>query len=146
MKGKEKHQCVERVFGDRGFNWRCSNNGTVEKDGKWFCGIHSPEAVAKRGAKQEARYQLEHEANEKRWERQKVKESLYQAAIEINPSNPMAVAESIVDMFQALWGVMESVTWDEIKDRVQYDLDGDTIKAVKSVLAKLAEDPNREGE
>ena len=49
---KEKHQCDEKYYhGHRA--QRCPNNAKVERDGKWYCGIHDP--VARR-AKSKARF------------------------------------------------------------------------------------------
>ena len=51
----EKHQCSGDVFranngmvrgwGERG---RCTRNGKIERDGKWYCGVHDPFAVKAR--------------------------------------------------------------------------------------------------
>lgn len=46
------NQCCADVRNDFGVGYhRCQNNGKVERDGKWFCGIHDPVKVAERRAK-----------------------------------------------------------------------------------------------
>lgn len=45
-----KHQCSTRVYGRfRGSN--CSKAAKIERNGKWYCGVHDPEKVAARAAK-----------------------------------------------------------------------------------------------
>ena len=51
--------CVERVWSSlgngHGITQICGKKGKVEHDGKWYCGMHSPEAKAKRQAKSDER-------------------------------------------------------------------------------------------
>jgi len=51
-----KHQCVEKVYPNDKYGsfhgYRCTRDGTVERDGKWYCKTHDPKAVeAKANAK-----------------------------------------------------------------------------------------------
>ena len=51
-----KQQCAEQIYGGIMGGNRCVNTGKVEDSGKWWCGIHSPEAKQKRKAKRDARH------------------------------------------------------------------------------------------
>jgi glycine/D-amino acid oxidase-like deaminating enzyme len=55
--------------------YSCSNTGRIERDGKFYCGIHDPEAEKARRAKHEAKWRAKwdeekkaHEANRRRQE------------------------------------------------------------------------------
>lgn len=48
-KAKEKHQCCGQIFNNYHYH-QCFNKGKVERDGKWFCGIHDPVKIAERDA------------------------------------------------------------------------------------------------
>ncbi len=50
----EKHTCQKRIW-DRFNQYTCGKTAKAESNGQWFCGIHSPEAEAKRKAKSDAR-------------------------------------------------------------------------------------------
>ena len=58
-----KQQCAEQIYSDIMGGNRCVNTGKVEDSGKWWCGIHSPEANRKRKAKRKARWA----ENDARW-------------------------------------------------------------------------------
>jgi len=49
-----KNTCQKRVW-DRFNSYTCGKTAKVESNGQWFCGIHSPEADAKRKAKSAAK-------------------------------------------------------------------------------------------
>jgi hypothetical protein len=51
----------------------CSKTGKVERDGKWYCGVHDPETVAARNAKRTAEF-------EKDWAVRKARMKLEAAA------------------------------------------------------------------
>ena len=57
----EKHKCCETVYRkDAGWGERhqkCGKTAKVEADGKWYCGLHTPEAEAKRAKKREQKYE-----------------------------------------------------------------------------------------
>lgn len=40
----DRHPCSERVYGERCRSWICLKTAKVERNGKWFCGVHDPEA------------------------------------------------------------------------------------------------------
>jgi hypothetical protein len=50
----EKHICQAHIW-DRYSQYTCGKTAKAESNGKWFCGIHSPEAAARRKAKSDAR-------------------------------------------------------------------------------------------
>lgn len=63
----EKHSCSERVYS--GARWDisghpCQRNGSVERDGKWWCKQHDPEAVKARREAKRAKSNAEREADE----------------------------------------------------------------------------------
>ena len=49
--------CQEKVWPTGSWSgYPCGKKGKVEHDGKWYCGIHSPEAKERRIAKSDERY------------------------------------------------------------------------------------------
>lgn len=41
--------CAQQVFDSQSYNrYPCARDGTVERDGKWYCWQHDPEAIKKR--------------------------------------------------------------------------------------------------
>jgi uncharacterized Zn finger protein (UPF0148 family) len=52
----EKHQCEGLLRTDSwtGRRQRCERRGTVERDGKLYCGTHDPVRIAERQAKRDA--------------------------------------------------------------------------------------------
>lgn len=66
-------QCNQTTWPADAFNSvRCGNKGKVQHQGKWYCGIHSPEAKQKRKAKSDAHWELKRKARkarEKNWDR-----------------------------------------------------------------------------
>ncbi len=57
---KEKHKCVGKMRKTHGIGWnQCFNYAKVERDGKWYCGIHDPIAWAKRRADRDAMWEAE---------------------------------------------------------------------------------------
>lgn len=56
--------CEGRVW--QGFRFlRCGNTVKVERDGKWYCGVHDPVAKKARDEKREKTLQLKRAAAEK---------------------------------------------------------------------------------
>ena len=43
----EKHQC-EGIKRGTWHRHRCITNGSIERDGKWYCGIHDPVKIAEK--------------------------------------------------------------------------------------------------
>jgi len=46
----EKHGCSGTAYSPDRFSrpMRCSRNGSIERDGKWYCKTHDPVAIAER--------------------------------------------------------------------------------------------------
>lgn len=67
----DKHPCSVRVYpADHAGGFRghmCQKSGKVERDGKWYCGIHDPVAVQAKNAAAKARFDAEYDARRKRW-------------------------------------------------------------------------------
>ena len=135
-----KPYCEKVVFRSGG-PWRgsrCSNKGKVQVNGKWFCGIHSPEAETRRIEKRQARYAIKTE----RWERQAELQKLQKAAVNFFESNDgRAIATDKIepggfwmalDVISQLRAAMDDLTNQLPKDEwlADYNLD----------LAESAED------
>ena len=59
-----KHSfCCATVFSDR-FRSKCSRRAKVERNGRFYCGQHDPEAVAAKRKKANTRWRLVHAINE----------------------------------------------------------------------------------
>ncbi|KKL82751.1 hypothetical protein LCGC14_1981640 [marine sediment metagenome] len=102
----ESTQCSKHVFSESGFNYPCQKKVTVERGGKPYCTIHDPEYVK---AKDEARRKKWAEEDARRtaqWVEKKELRKLQDTAVAgckaINPDNPLAVAEAIGEMYEAL--------------------------------------------
>jgi len=53
---KQKPPCSEQVWSSGYWGHRpCTRNGVVERDGKWYCRQHDPEAVKRRSEERTAR-------------------------------------------------------------------------------------------
>lgn len=69
---KERKQCFKQVFSgercDMGGH-PCTRNATVFANGNWWCGIHSPEAVAARDKAKRERWDKERALEDAKWER-----------------------------------------------------------------------------
>ncbi len=66
-----KERCSERVR-DKGM-WpsfhQCHRNGVVQRDGKWYCKHHDPEAKKKRDAERGAKWDKEWDEKQEAWRR-----------------------------------------------------------------------------
>ena len=94
-------QCSTQVYDGSGFGhfYPCKNKVVVERDYNHYCKIHDPEYVkAKQKAKQ-GKWNKEWAEKKAHWELQN---TAVKACKSINPDNPMAVAESISDLYEAL--------------------------------------------
>jgi hypothetical protein len=104
----EKHQCCKRVYdGTRYSSFSpslCKFNATIERDNKWYCARHDPEVIKAKQDKHYAEFMAKNKANGEMFV---VKSIAFDACIKINPDNPKAVAESIVDMYEALKGILD---------------------------------------
>lgn len=64
---KEKHDCAKRVYSGARHDFSghmCTRKATVERNGKWWCKQHDPEAESARMAAREAKWKAEDEAKE----------------------------------------------------------------------------------
>ena len=54
----EKHRCEEQIrdSGRCPSYHACGKTAKVQRDGKWYCGIHDPEKVAERRKKQDDKW------------------------------------------------------------------------------------------
>ncbi len=76
-------QCSFTVYtGDTFRGHQCGHKGKVERDGKWYCGIHDPVAVAKRDKEREDKWQRHRNEQEVRWNRQEVRRQASRDLIE----------------------------------------------------------------
>jgi len=103
-------RCSERVSYDSwGHTHQCENKAVVVRDGKQYCKIHDPEYIKEKEAKHTAKFNKE-------WADKKARRELESTAIRacksINPDNPIAVAESIQDMYKALKGILNATICD----------------------------------
>ena len=65
-------KCCGRIWDSFGFGAfaPCSNTGKVERDGKWWCGIHDPVKVAEKRAAKSVAYEKKIAEQSKRWSMQ----------------------------------------------------------------------------
>ncbi len=83
----EKKRCSEIVFGANAFHQHaCSNTGKIERDGKFYCGIHDPIAVTARM-----------NARNKKWDREWAEED---AARERNKTLSPETARELIEAFE----------------------------------------------
>lgn len=54
-----KPTCSATVFGERVHSWGCTRAGVIDRDGKWFCRQHDPEAVKARQTARSAKWKAE---------------------------------------------------------------------------------------
>ena len=102
----EKHECSKNVWHPGSF-WGdlrlCEKNGTVERDGKWYCGQHDPVAIEEKRRKRQdmANWELQDRTERQFRERELslLKDACYEACCAVNPDNPLAVAQGIPEAF-----------------------------------------------
>lgn len=125
-------QCQYRVYGDRGQSWQCQKKAVVERDGKFYCKIHSPEYIAEKKRKWNESYDRERAENEKRWHRKEVIREVCEPFttewLEANAS----VLKASKDMYEALKALTYSLTQGAMD---KYDLE-DAKKAIAKAEGK----------
>lgn len=93
-------RCAETVYSRWRFSGvRCAKNAKVVRNGKGYCKVHDPEYIKAKGEARTAK--LEAEWASKKKERNLISTALT-ACNKINPTNPQAAADSLVDMYGAL--------------------------------------------
>ena len=134
----QKHQCCKTVFDYTGFfTHPCSINATVFDGGKWYCRTHSPEGIKRRSKQREARSQIVHDAEERRRQCERVRTFLYDAALKVNPSNPMAIASNLEDLVSIFENITMSVELSEDGFRIKRD--GILHHGMAKTLARIKE-------
>lgn len=98
-------QCSARVSRDDwGHTHQCEKKAIVERGGKPYCKIHDPEYIKAKDDERRAKF-------DKEWAEEKAYRELQNTAIRacksINPDNPLAVAQSITDLYEALKAMLE---------------------------------------
>ncbi len=63
MAEKVKPRCEGETYDPSGWghHYRCSRNGKLEENGKWWCKQHAPSSVKARGEASAARWKAEHQ-------------------------------------------------------------------------------------
>lgn len=54
---RTKRQCSAIISIDNWHTAHCSKPAKIERDGKWFCGIHDPEYIKVKESKREVKYE-----------------------------------------------------------------------------------------
>ncbi len=102
----DKKRCSVKVYPNE--KWgsfyphQCEKTAVVERNGKWYCKIHDPEYIKVKDAERSRKYEIEHN-------KRMAEIIASKACIKINPDNPLAVAESIEDMYKALLAIKDSI-------------------------------------
>lgn len=78
-------RCCENVF-DGWHHHPCSRKGVIERDGKWYCKQHDPEAVKARRAASDAKWNREWAITRARGVLMDAKTKLTAACIEREPA------------------------------------------------------------
>lgn len=65
----EKHKCCGQVYVPQSFHsFRpCDKSAKIERNGKWYCGLHDPEAKKARRAANDAKYSEKSKKNHAAW-------------------------------------------------------------------------------
>ena len=121
MEYTEGEQCSERVSPNDKWgafhSHPCSIKAVVERDGKPYCKIHDPEYV-------KAKREISQQKYEKEMNYRMAERIAGGACHKINPDNPLSVAQSIEDMYEAL------------KEVYNGDLDQCILTVIRKALAK----------
>ena len=91
-------KCVESVWtglgNGHGFSRQCGRTGKVQHEGRWYCGMHSPEAKAKRKAKSDAHYQQYREKMDAKYAREDFDRRAGDALRAMNITDPQTLTDS----------------------------------------------------
>ena len=95
----DKIECSERVYPNE--QWgsfyphQCKKTAIVERNSKWYCKLHDPEYRKQKDAERSQKWDIVNtKINTER--------TAGNACCQINNSNPLVVAKSIYDMYEAL--------------------------------------------
>lgn len=67
--------CCARVFGDYRL-YPCSRKGSVERDGKWYCKQHDPEAIRVKDAIRSTKYDRERQIQKRRSDQDSIRRTI----------------------------------------------------------------------
>ena len=127
-------KCVESVWtglgNGHGLSQQCGRTGKVQHEGRWYCGMHSPEAKAKRKAKSDAHYQQYREKMDAKYAREDFDRRAGDALRAMNITDPQTLTDSYQQGRVA--GLRDSM--DDLRKRMDRD-DGDTDNDVWKHLA-----------
>ena len=91
-------KCVESVWtglgNGYGLSQQCGRTGKVQHEGRWYCGMHSPEAKAKRKAKSDAHYQQYREKMDAKYAREDFDRRAGDALRAMNITDPQTLTDS----------------------------------------------------
>ena len=91
-------KCVESVWtglgNGYGLSRQCGRTGKVQHEGRWYCGMHSPEAKAKRKAKSDAHYQQYREKMDAKYAREDFDRRAGDALRAMNITDPQTLTDS----------------------------------------------------
>lgn len=86
----DKPKCCAEVY--RNYDWYpCGHHGKYQHDNKWYCGLHNPEAKAKRNARERARWARETKIRGAKSEVDRLRNEVIEAARSMADVYPPAV-------------------------------------------------------
>ncbi len=144
-------KCVESVWtslgNGHGITQQCGRTGKVQHEGKWYCGIHSPEAKAKRKAKSDVHYQQYREKMDAKYAREDFDRRAGDALRAMNITDPQALTDSYQQgRVDGLREAKENLERLEYRDtRLQTDVE-DFYAWIDDQLAQAAQDEKGVGE
>ena len=80
----ERHVPAPYTFG----GFPCANLAVGRWEGRWLCGVHSPQAEARRREKQEKKYQEKSRAWKERWKREQYDRDAGAVCLAFGITNP----------------------------------------------------------
>lgn len=122
-------KCCKRIFGKYSpfHGSPCSRKGVVERDGKWYCRQHDPEAVKARRLASDAKYEAEWAAERKK----RVREAAVAKACEGIKTE--ALTPGLLVAIRDAWKAVEARHDEEIPR-------WSSAEAMKKLMAPLMED------
>jgi len=101
---KDKQCSYDVIYDSWCHTHKCQKKAVVERDGKFYCKIHDPEYVKAKDEARTAKW-------DKEWAEKKAYMELQNTAVrackELNPDNPLAVAQSIKEMVEFIKGASQ---------------------------------------
>ena len=142
--GKDLGRCSKQVRGEGrwgGFNLhQCNRKGKVIIEGKIYCFIHDPIYIEKKRKQERENWDKRGKMED---DRAKFIDTAFTNCEKINPTNPLAVAEALPEMFKVCkeLSYLLPIMWgDYIKDgHINLDIPERIIDLIEQVLNKLKE-------